>query len=137
MAYIAQEGKAKIMAALKAVMPKGWKYSVAIRDHSVVVLTIAQAPIDLIAQINAKNAKEATGRGENLYRVIDGYVQLNHYYLETAFEGEALEVMEAAKKALYSADYYDDSDPQTDYFNCAYYVQMQVGKYDKPFKYVA
>ncbi len=135
MAYIAQEGKAKIVAALKAVMPAGWKYSVAIRHHSEVVLTISQAPLDLIAEINAKNLEEAQRKGNNFYRVQDGYCQINHFYLENGFAGQALEVMEAAKQALYSADYYDDSDSQIDYFNCAYYVSMQVGKWNKPFKF--
>jgi hypothetical protein len=31
-------------------------------------------------------------------------------------------------KALKSADWYDESDAQTDYFNTAYYVDVNVGK---------
>jgi phenolic acid decarboxylase len=44
MAYVNQEKKAKI---LKKVMPKGWKYSLAVRNHSTIVCTIKSAPVDL------------------------------------------------------------------------------------------
>jgi len=31
------------------------------------------------------------------------------------------------------ADWYDNSDAQTDYFDTAYYVDVNVGKWDKPY----
>lgn len=136
MAYMSQEKKAKIAAALKKVMPKGWKYSLAVRHHSSIVLTIKEAPVDLIGIINAKSKANAEKWGED-FREFKDHVQLNHYHLERDYEGAVLKVLEAAKAALYSADYYDDSDAQTDYFNCAYYVHMQIGKWDKPFVYNA
>jgi len=132
MAFINQAGKAKIAAALKAAMPKDVKYTLAIRDNMTVVMTIKSAPFDLMAMINAKNKAQAEFRGDAFYEV-KGNCQLNQYYLDKSFDGKALEILEAAKKALYSADYYDDSDIQSDYFSCAYYVQMNVGTYDKPF----
>jgi hypothetical protein len=39
-----------------------------------------------------------------------------------------------AFKALKSADWYDESDPMTDYFNIAYYVDVNVGKWDRPYE---
>ena len=38
---------------------------------------------------------------------------------------------------MYSADYYDNSDAQTDYFDTAYYAHINIGSYDKPFKVIA
>ena len=134
MAYMNQQKKAVIAAALKAVMPAGWKYSLSVQNKMTILLTFKSAPVDLIAMINAKNAKQAERDGQVAY-VNDGYAQLNHFYLESAFgaDPEVLAVMEAAKKALFCADYYNNSDIQTDYFDCAYYVSMHVGSYDKPF----
>lgn len=134
MAYMNQEKKAVIAAALKAVMPADWKYSLSVQSKMTTCLTIKSAPVDLIAMLNEKNAKLAARDGQEAF-VNKGYAQLNHFYLETAFgaDPKVLEVMEAAKKALFSADYHDDSDIQSDYFNCAYYISMQVGNYDKPF----
>ena len=48
MAYMNQEKKAKIAAALKTVVPKGWKYSLAVRNHSSIVMNIKSAPVDLV-----------------------------------------------------------------------------------------
>lgn len=132
MAFMDQIKKAKIAAALKKVMPNDWKYSLAVRHHSRIVLTIKQAPVDLIGIINAKNKAYAEKWGED-FRECSDYVQLSPYHLERNYEGDVLKVLEAAKAALYSADYYDHSDAQTDYFNCAYYVDMNIGKWDKPF----
>ena len=36
-------------------------------------------------------------------------------------------------EALKSADWYDKSDAMTDYFNTAYYVDVNIGKWDKPY----
>lgn len=134
MAYMDQIKKAKIAAALKKVMPKGWKYTLSVRDRMVIVLTIKSAPFPLIDMINAKNKARAEFQGDTYYENTSGYVQLNQFYLEDAFnEPEVLEVMINAKAALYSADYYNNSDVQTDYFDVAYYVDMKIGTYDKPF----
>jgi hypothetical protein len=131
-AYMDQAGKAKIAAALKAVMPNDVKYTLSVRDHSTICMTIKSASVDFIGIRNAKAKAEAERCGRDFYEA-KGYHNVNHFYLDTAFDGKALEILEAAKKALYSADYFDDSDIQSDYFSCAYYIDIQIGTYDKPF----
>jgi hypothetical protein len=37
---------------------------------------------------------------------------------------------------MYSADYYDRSDAMTDYFDTAYYVDVNIGKWNKQYKVV-
>lgn len=49
MAWMNHERKAALAAGLKKVMPKGSKYSLAVRHHSTLVLTISKAPIDMVA----------------------------------------------------------------------------------------
>lgn len=138
MAYMSQESKKLIAARLKTVMPKDWKYSLKVRNHSEIVLTVRQAPVDLIAMLNEKNKEEAARKGNDFYHISGNHCQLNQHYLENAFSDEAvLAILQRAKAVLYSADYFDDSDSQTDYFNCAYYVSMQVGEWNKPFVVVA
>ena len=65
-----------------------------------------------------------------------GYEQVNTYHYKNHYSGKALEIMEKIVKCLYSADYYDHSDAQTDYFNTAYYVHLNVGRWNKPFEVV-
>jgi len=61
---------------------------------------------------------------------------INHYYLEEAFDGKALEYLEKAKEVM-TALHWDDSDVMTDYFSCAFYIHMRIGKWDKPYKLVS
>jgi len=117
MAYVSKEKKARIADALKEVMPKGWKYSLAVRNHSTIVLTISKAPVQLLKD------------GET-------YTQLNHYYLDTRFEGELLETFLKIRAAL-DTDNFDNSDHMSDYHHVGHYVSMNIGKWDKPFQVAA
>jgi hypothetical protein len=37
---------------------------------------------------------------------------------------------------LYGCDYFDHSESQVDYYHCAYYVNINIGKWNKPFEYI-
>lgn len=126
MAYMSQEKKAKIAAELKKIMPKGWKYSLAVDNHSTIVLNIAAAPVDLMKLAKAAGYSSVCG------------VQVNTHYMQEHFKNtEVAELFGKIKKVLYGCGYYDNSEPQTDYFDTAYYVSVNIGKWDKPFVYVA
>lgn len=116
MAYVNQEKKAKIAAELKKVMPKDWKYSLAVRHHSTIVLTIRSAPVDLIA--------------------INKYRQINPYHLADHFTGELLETIKKIIAAL-NIDNHDRSDSMSDYFDVGHYVDVSLGRFDKPFQLAA
>jgi hypothetical protein len=38
---------------------------------------------------------------------------------------------------MYGKDYYDRSDAMTDYFDTAYYTNINLGKWDKPYELTA
>ena len=46
---------------------------------------------------------------------------------------KALAALKEIKKACLAADYYDNSDAMTDYFDTAYYYDINVGQWDKPY----
>lgn len=137
MAYVNQERKAKLAAKVKEVIPAGWKYSLAVRNHSTIVLTISAAPVDLLAEYaRVANAKYASSGDTGLrYEEPPSYHQVNEYHLETQFD-ESLPVFEAIKIALNDGNH-DRSDSQTDYFDVGWYVNINLGRWDKPFVYVA
>lgn len=125
MAYVNQEKKAKIAAALKIVVPKDWKYSLAVRHHSTIVMTIRTAPIDLL--------KIACEKYENPDRE---YTEINNYHLDHHFEGELRDTFEKIITAL-NQDNFNKSDSQSDYFHVGHYVNLRIGAYDKPFTVTA
>lgn len=122
MAYMNQEMKAKIAAELKKVMPKGWKYSLGVDNHSTIVLNIASAPVDLLKIAHAAGYSSVCG------------VQVNPHHMDRHFKDtEVGELFAEIQKVLYGCGYYDNSDVQTDYFETAYYVNVNIGKWNKAF----
>lgn len=113
MAYMDQERKAILAAKVKEVVPKSWKYSLAVQHHSSIVMTIKSAPVDL------SNGK--------------GYIQLNPYYPETHYSGETLDTIRNILAALNTGNH-DRSEPQTDYFDVGWYVKIDIGKWNSPFE---
>lgn len=126
MAYITQEQKKAIAAELKKVIPQGWKYSVAVRDHSTIALSITSAPVDLLAIVKANREHPTSG----------GHIQLNHFYLGDEFKGNAemIELFGKIYNTLKGPDFFDKSDSQSDYFNVSHYIRINIGRFDKDFQ---
>ena len=132
MAYMSQEKKKEIAANLKKVMPHGWKYSLGVNHHSTIVLTISEAPIDLIAEFNDVCRRNFNNRGNDFQPARES-IQINEFYLDRQFEGKRLEQMQAIKAVLNTGNH-DRSDSQTDYFDVGWYVSINFGRWNKPFK---
>lgn len=119
MACVNQEKKAKIAAALAPVVPAGWKYSLAVRNHSTIVCTISKAPVDIIAAFQPE--RPTTN------------IDVNVYYVKQHCKDAAIaEVLQKIVDAL-NTDNFDKSDIMTDYFNVGHYVDLNVGRWNKPF----
>ncbi|MGL6229354.1 MAG: hypothetical protein ACRC3J_09135 [Culicoidibacterales bacterium] len=119
MAFVSKELKAKIATKLKTVVPKDWKYSLAVVDGKMTIqMTIASAPVDLI--------------NERKHNVADGYFTVNQYRPEFDYTGDTLAVIKSILEVL-NLDNHNNSDVQSDYFDVGHYVDLRVGKYEKPF----
>ena len=139
MAYMNQEKKAKIAAAIKPVLKKyKVKGTLSVRNHSTICLTLKSGKIDFVENfIQTDNDSNFGGKMEQ--RRIDYLRQnksmdVNPYWFHEHFTGSAKAFMTEAFKALKSADWYDESDAMTDYFNTAYYVDVNIGKWNKPYE---
>ena len=115
MAYIDQTKKAVIAAALKVAM-KPYplvKYTLSIQNRSSITCTIKQGPKCL----------DIDGKGN---------VTVNHYYIESNFSKEAAEILNKIKDCL-NLENHDNSDVQSDYFDVGHYINIDIGRWDKPF----
>ena len=135
MAYMNQEKKAVIKTNLdKALKGTGVKYSLSVRSHMTIVCTVKSAPIDLIDNYN-KTVANRPGGFRNGYSIEENTcLDVNPYWYKEHFSGKALELVDKIVKAMYTANYYDNSDAMTDYFDTAYYVDVNIGKWNKPFE---
>ena len=133
MAYMNQARKAVIKANLdKALKGTGVKYSLKCSNLSI-TCTIKSAPVDFIANSNETCGADFYQTSRGFQTNTTGYDQVNHYHYRDHYSGKAKELMTKIVTAIYSGDYYDRSDAQTDYFDTAYYAHINVGKWNKPF----
>ena len=132
MAYMNQEKKAKIDGLIKPILKKyGVKATLAVRNNAVIVLNIKSGKIDFIDNF-LSTGKIHDPEWIQKYRTID----VNPYWYQDHFTGEAKEFLTEAFSALKGADWYDESDAQVDYFNTAYYVDVNIGKWNKPYQVI-
>ena len=124
MAYMNQEKKTKIAAALKKVVPAGWKYSLSVKNHMSIVMTITSAPVDLIGAFNATQYFDPLNTT---------YTNVNNYHYRNHLADQSVaDIFEKIFECL-NIDNFDNSDPMTDYFHVGHYVDLNIGKWNKPF----
>ena len=134
MAYMNQERKQKITQALKPILAKyKVKGSLSVRNHMTIVLTLKSGAIDFIGNSNRVCGNDFYQVQRGFKPTTSGYDQVNPYWFQDHYDGDAKAFLTEAFKALKSADWYDESDAMIDYFNIAYYVDINIGKWDTPY----
>jgi len=132
MAYMNQQKKAIIASKLKPVLKKyGVKGSLKVSNHSTIVLNVKSGKIDFIKNYNSTVGNQPGGFRNG--SAAEKYLSINPYWFQEHFSGQPKEFLTEAMAALKGADWYDESDAQVDYFNTAYYVDINIGKWNKPY----
>jgi hypothetical protein len=114
MAYFDQTKKKAIEPAIKALCKEyGVKATLGVKHSSSVVLNVLAGAIDFACE----------------------YEQVNVYWVEKNFSGKAQEFLLKALAILNTGNY-NNSDSQSDYFDVGHYVDINIGKWDKPYELV-
>lgn len=128
MAYMNQERKAQLAPSIKAICKKyNVKSSIAVRNHSTLIITITSSPIDFF-----KNYNETNANAHRFEPITDQYHRVNEYYIESNFSGTARDFLLELRQAANALNY-DNSDLMTDYFDIGYYLDISIGTYNKPY----
>jgi len=137
MAYMSQENKAKIAPKIKAILAKyKVKGSLSVRNHSSLVLNLKSGSIDLIENYIETDSK--TFHGNKMSQDQIDYIRskksmdVNPYWFKEHFSGKSLDFLKEIFVAMNDGNW-DKSDIQSDYFNVGWYVDVNVGKWDKPY----
>lgn len=135
MAFMNQAKKKIIAELVKPILKKyNLKGSLSVKHYSSIVLTLKSGKIDFIKNYN-DNAIEKNQSISEWQRKKDSidvnYMQVNEFYINENYTGIAREALNALKSALQCADWYDKSEIQEDYFDIAYYIDINIGKYDQ------
>jgi hypothetical protein len=109
------------------------KGSLSVRNHITIVLTLKSGAIDFIGNSNRVCGNDFYQVQRGFKPTTSGYDQVNPYWFQDHYDGDAKAFLTEAFKALKSADWYDESNAMIDYFNIAYYVDINIGKWDRPY----
>jgi hypothetical protein len=134
MAYIDQTKKQSLAPGIKAVLKKyGMKGTLGIRHHSTLVVNVSQGPLDIISNMyeialtrpDSHYAREKAPKPTQL--------QVNEHWIEENYSGKAREFLRELKAAMKGPDWRDNSDIQTDHFDISWYLDINIGQWNRPF----
>lgn len=133
MAYISQEKKAKIAPKVKAICAKyGVKATLAIHHHSTLMLNIKSGTIDFIGNSNEVCGDDHYQVSRGFRANTSGYDRINPYHFKSHYSGKALNFLTEVYAALMEGNH-DNSDIQSDYFDVGWYVEVNIGKWNKAY----
>ena len=131
MAYMSQEKKSKIAPVVKKILAKyGVKGSLAVSNHSTLVLNVKSGKIDFIKNYN--ETVSAQPGGFRLGSAAVDHVDVNPYHYQNHFSGKAKSFLTEIMTAMNDGNH-DRSDIQSDYFDVGWYVDVNIGKWNKPY----
>ena len=133
MAYMSTEKKAKIAPKIKAILAKyKVKGSLAVRNHMTLCLNLKSGSIDFIANSNTVCGNSHYQVASGFKPSTSGYDQVNPYHFKDHYDGKALAFMQEVFHAMNDGNH-DRSDIQSDYFDVGWYVDVNIGKWDKQY----
>ena len=123
MPYINKEQKAEKTVRLKALAKEyGIKATVARDNHDTIALNISGGKIDFFGSYADVDTNYSSS-----------YIQVNEYFIERDFTGIAQEFLLKAH-AIMNEDNYNNSDAMIDYFERGWYIRINIGQWNKPYK---
>lgn len=133
MAYMSQDKKKELAPLIKSICNKyGIKYSLGVNNHSTLVLNIKSGPIDFIQNYNDTVKEKYSNRGDRFEPATD-YIQVNNYWYHEHFTGTAKKFLNEVLKVMNIGNF-DKSDIMTDFFSVGWYVDVNIGGWNKPYE---
>jgi hypothetical protein len=133
MAYVSQERKKSLAPAIKAVCKKyGVKASLAVGNHSTLILNVKSGSIDFIGNSNEVCSNDHYQVAQGFKPDTSNYTNVNVYQYQSHFSGQALGFL-GEVITLMNEGNHDNSDTMTDYFDVGWYVDVNIGKWNRPY----
>ena len=137
MAFISAEDVKHIRNELKKELPQ-YKFSVVRDHHSSVTISLMKGPAFKDFEYFDRYAHETKTGTLN-----EGHHQINQFHLENFYGKENAKILDKIHVIAKTAPaknggkvWYNDSDAMIDYFDIAYYIHINVGKWNKQYEIV-
>ena len=117
MAYVSQEMKKELAVGIKKVLKKyGCKGNIVVKNHMSLYVDVMEGPIDF-----------DFSHGE-------GYSQVNTYWIDDHYKGIAKQFLNELLAEMKGKNYYNNDNAMIDYFVRSHYTDINIGKWNKPYK---
>ena len=117
MAYVSQNDKKELSVGIKKVLKKyGMKGNIGVKNHMSLYVDVMEGPIDF-----------DFSHGE-------GYSQVNTYWIDDHYKGIAKQFLNELLAEMKGKNYYNNDNAQFDYFDRSHYTDINIGKWNKPYK---
>jgi len=127
-AYISQNDKKILAPAIKAVFKKyGLKGTIGIKNHMTLCANVSAGRLDLLGAAAAVSSLRSTG-----YYQANPYRATNEKYKD--INPDIFNFYTELKKAMRGALWFDKSDLMTDYHHTAYFMDINIGRWNKPYQ---
>jgi hypothetical protein len=138
MAYVSQDLKSKLTPKIKAICKKyGVKASIAVRNHMTLVLNVKSGKIDFIENYIKTDADKVVANKMSADTIAyirkNQSLDVNTYWAHEHYSGKAKQFLTEMIAAMKGPDFFDETDAQVDYFHCSHYIDINIGKWDKPY----
>ena len=115
--------------------------SLGVNHHSTLVLNVRQGGIDFIENYIETNTGRLSSFGEKMREADQAYlrdkraIQVNTHWCHEHFSGRAKAFLGEVIEAMNNGNH-DRSDIQTDYFDVGWYIDINIGRWNKPYALV-
>ena len=117
MAYVSQNDKKELSVGIKKVLKKyGMKGNIGVKNHMSLYVDVMEGPINF-----------DFSHGE-------GYSQVNTYWIDDHYKGIAKQFLNELLAEMKGKNYYNNDNAQFDYFDRSHYTDINIGKWNKPYK---
>lgn len=141
MAFVSQQDKKTLAPGIKAVLKKyKMKGTISVKNHSTLCVTLKSGQLDLLGAAQKSNDRIAEREGRPSYQIGD-YLQVNPYWCEENSriigEEEIADFYAELKSAMEGPNFFCEDDSMTDYFHRSHYIDIDAGRFQKPYVYEA
>ena len=135
MAYVSQELKKELAPGIKAVLKKyNVRGTISVRNHMVLVVNIKSGKLDIIQNWFDTVTKKGTVNDYGDIMAKPEYLSVNQYWINDNYSGIVKDFVTELYAAMKGDKWFDKSDIQSDYFHTAYYMDVNVGSWNKPYQ---
>jgi len=137
MAYVSQQRKQELAPQIKAVLKKyNMKGTIAVRHHSTLVVNIKSGDLDVIGNWMENDTPVVQNYKES--DTAPDHLDVNTYHIGSGYTGEVENFLTELKDAMNGEgsdgeQNFDKSDIMTDYFHVGWYIDINIGQWNKPY----